>query len=251
MGLIFRTDLAVLFPAMILLFAAANLSGAFVGTKRHGLSDTTPAALLGLLALLLGFSFSMVVSRFDNRRAIVLKEANAIGTAFLRAGAIQDPAATGIRKDLREYVDVRLEFYNAGADLDRIQKAIDRSGQLEKHFWAAAETVAQRNSTAVTGLLLSSLNEVIDVDAERVDALRNHLPENLFVLLIVVACCALFSLGVIEGWKGTYPWLWKFLLPMLMAIVFITLADLDRPRRGIFGVDQGSMIALKKTLDTY
>ncbi len=247
--ILFDTSEIVLFPILIFLFATANILGAFVGRKDRNISETTPAALLGLLALLLGFSFSMVIARFDLRRDLVLKESNAIGTAFLRAGAIQDPASSTIKKTLREYVDARLEFYAAGADLPRIYKALDRATALQKRFWSTAEAEAKKGPTAISGLMLSSLNEVIDLDAARVDALRNHLPEALFYLLIAISTCALFTLGTIEGWKGRHPLPWKLLLPILVATVLTTLVDIDRPRRGVIKASQDSMIALKKELD--
>src|SRR5258708_7917676 len=126
------------------------------------------AAVLGLLALLLGFAFSMAASRFDTRRQQILDEANAIGTTYLRARLLPEPSGTTAAGLLRRYVDARIDFYDAGADDARIRVASDHAEQMHAQLWSLAVTVGEEDPRAVTtGLFIQSLNEVIDFHSKR------------------------------------------------------------------------------------
>src|SRR5271167_569395 len=131
-------------------------------------------ASLALLGFVLAFTFGLAASRFDARRQIVVEEANAIGTTYLRAGLLPNNRGVTIRKLLGEYVDARLEVVQTG----NIEQGLRRSDELHRQLWKEAEAVGQEHpDSIVVGLFIQSLNETIDVHAKRVlVGLRNRLP---------------------------------------------------------------------------
>ena len=130
-------------------------------------------ATLGLLAFMLAFTFGSAAERYDSRRQVLLDEANAIGTAYLRAGMLPQQREE-VRRLLRDYVDTRLEAVRS----HKIAEGIRRSEQLHDLLWAEAVTLGERNPTSiVVGLFVESLNEVIGIHAKRVTvAVRNRIP---------------------------------------------------------------------------
>jgi len=145
------------------------------------------AALLGLLALLLGFTFAMAVSRFDTRKSLVLAEANAIGTVGLRASLLPPAERAPFLGDLRDYVDARLMFYDAGTDKERIDASISRTTKIQNQLWTIAAAAAAGESNSIPfGLLLQSLNELFDLAERRQVALENRVPESVLYLLFTV-----------------------------------------------------------------
>src|SRR5215510_15299583 len=129
-------------------------------------------ATLGLLAFMLAFTFGMASSRFDARRQLVLSEANAIGTAYLRAGLLPEPMRTESRSLLRQYVDVRI----AGAQPEKTAQAIAKSEELHKLLWAQAVAMTEKERSAITSLFIQSLNTVIEMHTARVTAIQNRIP---------------------------------------------------------------------------
>ncbi|MEQ1773794.1 MAG: hypothetical protein ABL891_08425 [Burkholderiales bacterium] len=208
------------------------------------------AAILGLLALLLGFTFLMAVSRFDTRKALVLDEANAIGTTFLRSKllpAAQRDAAPGL---LRSYVAARLTFHNASNDRARLDAANAEASRIEEQLWALSKAAAAQDERSVTtGLFIQSLNEVIDTREKRQVALDNHVPEAVIYLLLAVSLAALGLLAYGCGLERKRRLPSNALFALLIALVLTTILDIDRPRRGLIEVSQDSMIRLKATLE--
>jgi len=130
-------------------------------------------ATLGLLAFILAFTFGLAASRFDARRQVMLDEANAIGTTYLRAGMLLEQGKQ-IRALLREYVDARLDTVKSG----NVAEGISRSENIQKQVWSEAKTVGTKNpNSIVAGLFVQSLNEMIDLHAKRVQAgVRSRIP---------------------------------------------------------------------------
>jgi hypothetical protein len=211
--------------------------------------NTLQAASLGMLALLLGFTFSMALSRFDTRKQLVLDEANAIGTTYLRAQLLPDPVRKEVSDLLRRYVDVRLEFYRGGINRSRLQKVDEETEKLHKALWAYAITMAGQDPRAIpSGLFTQSLNEVIDLHAKRVTAMGNHVPESIFILLLLVAILSLGLVGYGTGIGRDRNLLPTLISVILIASVILLIMDLDRPRRGLITVSQQSMVDLQKSL---
>jgi hypothetical protein len=207
-------------------------------------------ALLGLLALLLGFAFAMAVSRFDNRKALVLEESNAIGTTYLRAQLLPQPQRQELKKLLRAYVEARLDFYDAGIDRARFDAANAAAARLSEQLWTVAIALAEKDPRSVpAGLFVQSLNDVIDLSEKRLQALENHVPETVLHLLFGVAAVALGFIGYGCGLDGQRRSVSTTLVSLLIALVLVVIVDIDRPRRGLIKVSQDSMVRLKATIE--
>jgi hypothetical protein len=208
------------------------------------------SAVLGLLGLLLGFSFSMTETRYNTRKALVLEEANAIGTAWLRARLLPEPAATQAAVDLRRYVDLRLEWFEAGTNAERISQTSEAGEQLLNQVWsiAARVTASDRRSVA-TGMFIQSLNEVIDVKSKRELALQDRVPLEVFYLLTFAAACAMGLTGYSCGIAGRRNPVPTTVTALLIAAVCFTIVDLHRPRQGLIREPQTSLIDLRASMD--
>jgi hypothetical protein len=211
--------------------------------------STVQAAVLGLLALLLAFTFAMAVSRFDTRKNLVLEEANAIGTTYLRAQLLPGPYNSEVSALLRQYVDVRLEFYNAGIDERRLRAANEQTYLLQRQLWSRADAAAKMDSRAITtGLFIQSLNEVIDLHEKRIIAMLNHVPDSVIVLLFIVAILTSGLTGYGFGFTGKRHFFVTTTVAILIVAVTYLIIDLDRPRRGLIKVSQQSMLDLRESI---
>jgi hypothetical protein len=203
------------------------------------------AAILGLLAFLVAFTFGMAASRFEIRRELVLDEANAIGTTYLRAALLPEPHRAEIRTLLREYVDLRL----GGVEPGKAAPALARSEELQGRLWAQAVIVAEKNPTPITGLFIQSLNEVIDLHAKRVTlGIRNRIPITIWGALYFTTILAMLGVGYHEGLTSTTRTLATLVLVVTFSGVLWLLADLDRPQEGLIKVSQQAMIDLRKSM---
>ena len=222
-----------------------------IGEHAKSQINTIQGAMLGLLALLLGFTFAMAISRYEARKQLVLDEANAIGTTFLRAQLLPQPQRQEVSQLLRQYVEVRMKFYKASVDPARLREAEKQTGQLHLHLWSYAAALGEKDPRAVTvGLFLQSLNEVIDLDSKRLTALENHVPQIILVLLYSVALAANGLIGYGCGLGGRRNFYVTLTASMLIAFVILVIVDLDRPRRGLIRVGQERMLDLHNSLES-
>lgn len=211
--------------------------------RASGQVGAIQAALLGLLGLLLAFSFSAAGSRFLERQDLIVAEANAIGTAYLRADLVDEPHRSELRGILRDYTAHRI------AVTPRLRNRLDHVAELEiqqfhARMWAAALAGVRARPEVLVGVL-PPVNEVIDVHATRVSAGRKHLPPIIMGLLI--ACSAL-AVGVIGYGCGTGGRRRAPLTVPLAVVISIALwitIDLDHPRAGLMQLSDAPLSALK------
>jgi len=195
-----------------------------------------------LLSLLLGFTLAMVLPRFDQRKLLVVEEANAIGTTYLRAQMLPEGTRGNTQELLRGYVNSRLDFFAAGLSGERMQTALAHSKQVQSSLWQQAVAMAQQSPTPISALYIQSLNEMIDLDAKRVAALENRIPTTIWLMLMFIAILTCLTVG--------YSQRRRFLLstvvpPLMIAIVMSLIADLDTPRSGLITIGQQSMERLQ------
>jgi hypothetical protein len=208
------------------------------------------AAVLGVLALLLGFTFLMAVSRFDARKSLVIEEANAIGTTFLRAHLLPPEQQRPAKELLRAHLSARLAFYAAGIDPARLERAHSEAGRIERQLWALAVDAAAQDPRSVrTGLFVESLNAVIDLHEKSQVALENHVPEAVLYLLLVVSVVSFVLLGYGCGLTQRRRAALNVVFALLISFVLTAILDIDRPRRGLITVSQESLIRLQATLE--
>src|SRR5258708_10910233 len=206
---------------------------------------TMVGAMLGLLAFILAFTFGLAAARFDARRQVLLDEANAIGTTYLRAGMLPDRGQE-IRALLRNYVDARLEAVRS----DNIEEGIRRSESIQHQLWGNAEAVGQKNpNSIVVGLFVQSLNEVIDLHAKRVQAaVRSRIPGAIWVGLFAVAAFSLAAMGYHAGLVGMGRSLAVLAVALTFSVVIELIADLDRPQQGVLRVSQRVLLDLQQSM---
>jgi prepilin signal peptidase PulO-like enzyme (type II secretory pathway) len=207
--------------------------------------STVEAALLGVLALLLGFTMSMAVSRFEIRKQLVLEEADAIGTSRLRAQLLPAPAGPEISSLLGQYINIRVQYGTAGNDLARLEELNTQTAHLQTELWTRTTAYAQQDPNPVTaGLLLQSLNQAIDLGEARWMAFQNHVPESVIYVNAAVSLLSAMLVGYSFGVNGGRNIFSMCVLALSITLVLAVIIDLDRPRSGFIRGSQQPMIDL-------
>jgi hypothetical protein len=207
-------------------------------SSRTGLG-TIEGAVFALLGLLLAFSFHGAASRFDARRALIVQEANAVGTAYLRIDMLPAAAQPGIRNSFRAYLDSRLAAYGKLPDIEAAMVELARSVSLQREIWGQA-VAAVRSEGAHPGAVvavLPAINQMIDIATTRTMAARTHPPPVLYALLfgLALACALLAGLGMTGGRRRNWVHIAGFAIIVVLT-VYVTL-DLEYPRLGLIRVD--------------
>lgn len=222
------------------------------GPEVHSHVATVEGALLGLLALLLGFAFAMAISRFDARKLAVTDEGNDLQTAFLRAQLLPDPHAAACTRLLREYLSSRVEYYQAGADAGRVRAAEEWTNRVQGQLWAEAVAASRGDPNEVkVGYFIESLNALLDDHTRRQAAMENHVPEAILDLLLLVATLTLAVTGYSSGLRRKRLKALRLILVVLVSATLLVVVDLDRPRRGLIRVSEAGMVRLQADLDRY
>lgn len=211
---------------------------------------TVQVATLGLLALMLGFTIAIAESRFNQRRLIHIDEANAVGTTYMRAGLLPEPARTESRALLRKYVDTRIEyFYASSADVAAVTA---RGHALVAQLWARAEAAATEHPMwEVVAIYIESLNNMIDLEATRHVAYTTPLPGEIHALLLVIALAAIGITGYATGLSGARNAFALYVVPLLVALAYAVVVDLDRTRFGLIAASDQPMERMKIMLDEH
>jgi hypothetical protein len=213
----------------------------------RGHINAIQASMLGILALILGFSFSRSVERLNTRSEAVVDEANAIGTAYLRAETAPPSVREPAKKLLRDYVDLRVEA--AGRSFEDLDLSlIQAAEQHQTELWKLAQQAVDEDSGPVTALFVSSINDLIDSYGSRKAAIARHLPALALVLMHSMFVLTAFVVGFACGAEGHRPSAMCYFLVLLIVLLLFVVIDLDRPRRGMIEVPQRSLIDLQATL---
>jgi hypothetical protein len=235
-------SLLVLFAAAIILIAGAGQFGNWIGLRSHRAgtvetdAGTLAAAALGLLALLIAFSFSIALSRYDARRDMVLEEANAIGSTANFALMLPHQAQRPILSLLRDYAAVRVGL-GVPYDPRKMEKDIARSLTLQARLWQQTVAVTAAAPQSLPSYrFVASLNEMNNIHERRLTALRNHIPVAVVLMLIGTAMVAMGFMGYHAGVTGAFRLLGSLLMSCTIAALIMLIVDLDRPYRGLIQV---------------
>ncbi len=231
----------------LLIFVSLKVGHA-LGTKVPALSNDANAALgvvkaavFGVLGLLLAFSFSLASDRYDARRLLVTDEANAMGTAYLRADLLREAVRGKFKEERRGYADARLEFANAGIDEARIAEANARVAEQQKKLWATATSEARDDPDDVHAAVIESLNSLFDLTSARNTARRAEVPPPILVLLISLICVSAMFVGHSFGTAHHRDIMTSICFSIIITVVLFAILDLDRPRRGFILENQQPM----------
>ena len=199
---------------------------------------------LTLLALILGFAFSMAVSRYDLRKNYEEEEANAIGTEYARADLLPADAAAKVRPLLVQYLDQRILFYTV-QDQQKLDSIAAQTTKLQDAMWLTVQSAAREQPNPVTALAVAGMNDVLNRQGYTQAAWRNRIPTGAWALMITLAICCSVLVGYSTHDRKT---LWLPILPFLVAMAFLLIADIDSPRRGIIHVMPQNMLSLQQSL---
>lgn len=231
------------FAAIVTAIEIGHWLGVRAGSKGDTNISTLEGAVLGLVALIVGFTFAMSLSRFEARRDAVLVEANAIGTTALRARLLPEQHRKEVLGVLRDYTKIRLDIAQNVLSGDELVAAIDKSNVLQERLWQQATIIAAADNAMVpTGLFIQSLNETIDDQAKRLAALRNRVPNIVQLALYGIAIIATGFAGYATGAVARRSRLPVYVTGLLINIVILLILDLDRPGAGFIEVSQQPMI---------
>lgn len=216
--------------------------------RRTGQVSTVQAATLGLLALVLGFTLSMAEGRFNLRRQILVAEANAIGTTYLRTDFLPEPERTRSRDLIRSYVASRRAYFAASEE--SAPEATARSQAITIQLWSYAASVARIHPDwDVLATYVESLNEAIDLEATRDMAIRARVPGLINGLLVLVAFVAMGVTGFATGLSRSRTALSLYVVPVLIAMACGVIIDLDRTRFGLMSSGDRPMERLHQRLE--
>jgi hypothetical protein len=216
------------------------------GDERNEDLGVILAATLTLLALIIGFSFSMATNRYDLRKNFEEGEANAIGTEILRADLLAPADAANVRKLLGDYLDQRILFYNNKDDALRTQ-IDERTSQVQADLWAAVRGPVAAQPTPVAALVLAGMNDVINSQGYTQAAFWNRIPTAAWLLMVAIALCS----NVLFGYRsrnGKTAGTLALVLPLVVSIAFLLIADIDTPRHGLIHVSPQNLESLAKSL---
>lgn len=207
------------------------------------------AALLGLLALLLGFTFAMSVTRFETRKNLVLEEANAIGNAYWRSQLIPVAHRPMVADLLHEYTSAALDYHLADRDSPRFSIANATARRIERQIRTAVAATAETPPSISTIMFIQAINEMAQTNEKRRVALENHVPEPVFYLLFIVASGAMAYIAYGTGLHGRRRPISTGLFAALISLVLTFIVDIDQPGSGLIQVSQESMQRMQATLE--
>lgn len=232
--------------------AAGTIVGRWLRTRpepNHQPVGVVQAALLGLVGLVLAFGLTMAVGRYDNRRAIVVQEANDIGTTFLRAQLLAEPNRTRSLALLRRYADSAVDLADQVPDSDRFGDDARRMEDLQRELWAGAGDAVRADPTGTAPrLYVESLNAMIDSHTDRVTSLRNRVPSTVVVLQVLGSAVAVGVLALYLALLGRGLVTSLVAASVVILILFISL-DLDRPHRGLITVPDRPLVTARAAMD--
>jgi hypothetical protein len=203
-------------------------------------------ATLGMLGLLIGFSFSMAVSRYDQRKNYEEAEANAIGTEYVRADLLPPAEAATVRELLKKYLDQRILFYTS-RNQQKLAKVNADTAELQNQLWAAVRAAAQQ-PTPVVALVLSGMNDVLNSQGYTQAAWWNRIPRAAWALMGAIAICCNLLVGY--GAHRTDRRIFV-ILPIAVAIAFCLISDIDSPRGGAIRVVPDNLLSLAQSLNAH
>ena len=245
---------AVYIGLVVLMLLAAEI-GFRVGIRiqdrsnKPGESKMTGAVvggMLGLMAFMMAFTIGIVINQHGERKAMVVEEANAIGTAWLRAGFLEEQDLSAVRPLLAEYTEIRIATANDPSLYDAV---VTRSEEIHNELWAIMEEEVRRgNDSAIMGLAVDSINDVIDVHSLRLFAFNLRLPRILGILLLLATILSFMLVGVASSADRKRDTAAMIIFALVFVAVLIVIVDLDRPQEGLLTVPQTAMTDLLRQI---
>ena len=208
-------------------------------------------ALLGLLSLLLAFTFNLSASRYDARRQTLIDEANAIGTAIMRLNLYPDSVRSHLKADFKLYLESRIEYYEVGNDENKIQAALIRSSLISQRIWNNVTALSQKPENILRSQqMVPALNNMMDITISRDDKRIAYVPNSILNLLFVLCLTSAFIIGYGRKEKKR-DWILLSSFTLMITITVYLILDLDQGRSGIITMDTAHLkiLELRKLFD--
>jgi hypothetical protein len=190
-------------------------------------------AMLGLLSLLLAFTFNKSSSYYDTRRELLIHETNCIGTVLLRSDLFPDSVRKELRSDLKEYITERIHYFELGDDEKKIADALQRASMISGRIWNRAALIAQRDEVVIKSMqMIPAVNDMIDAVSSREEARKAHVPESILWLLFILCITGSFIVGYASKTKKV-DWIILISYSLMTVMTVYIILDLDQPRHGI------------------
>jgi ABC-type uncharacterized transport system fused permease/ATPase subunit len=212
------------------------------GGEWHETFTIVLTASLTLLGLIIGFTFSMAVNRYDMRKNYEESEANAIGTEYLRAGLLPASDTAMTRQLLRSYLDQRILFFHT-RDNERLGQINERTTQLQEQLWSTVQNAALAQPSALTSLAAAGMNDVLNSQGYTQAAWWNRIPPAAWLLVVLIALMCNFMLGYVAIGPNKRGLLLA-ILPLLVSIALFLIADIDSPRGGVIRVSGQNLLSV-------
>ena len=243
------TGIALAILAALLAAATVGYRGHLWLLHRSGETESEShdyllSAVLGLLALLLGFTFSLALDRFEARRVMVVEEANALSSAWLRTQLLEPSREAPIKALLRDYLDVRLDWSEAPAAPDNAERTRD----LQQKLWAATSQALRSDpNLQISRGLIDTMNESFDLATARIAARSAHVPDRVLSVLLLYAILSAAMLGYTAAAKGRPQRIATSAVMVLLTLAMVMILDIDRPRNGSIQVSQQPLEDLQQS----
>jgi hypothetical protein len=244
----------LVFALVFIVLWLAALTGAYLRRRRRNVDEAEQqdlglilSAALTLLGLIIGFSFSMAITRYDLRKTYEAEEANAIGTEYVRARLLRTEDTTKVHELLRSYLDQRISFYTA-RNAEHLEQINASTAELQGHLWDIVQAAAAAQPTPPVALAVSGMNDVLNSEGYTQAAWWNRIPSAAWGLMLAVAIGCNFLFGY-NARRPTEEKTREFLiLPLIVSIAFVLIAEMDTPRGGFIRVQPVNLERLFRSL---
>jgi hypothetical protein len=242
----------------VILFIAYE-AGVYLGEKNakikpeghSGRVSNIQAGLMGLLGVMLAFSFSLSSQRFEERRKLVIQESLNIGTAYFRAGLLNDTLRNEVRALMRTYLDKRIEFYKSGNTEEEMRRIQMEAEDLQVQIWFKTATIGRTAPNLNTNINIFSLNSMIDISGSIASNFLNHVPKFVLLLLVFITTCTLFIMGYSDGIAMQKNIYFSIVLNLVICFILLLMIDMDRPTTGFLKADIDSLTSLRDEIQRY
>jgi hypothetical protein len=240
----------VLAASLFLFWISARVGASFRSRQRNVPEDEHEdftfilGATLTLLGLIIGFTFSMAVTRYDQRKYFEEQEANAIGTEYVRADLLPAADAQRVRALLRSYLDHRILHYETRND-QQLRQIDSQTAQLQTEMWSAIVTPTAAQPTPVAALIVAGMNDVLNSQGYTQFAWRNRVPHAAWMLLAIIAVFCNLLVGYVAHGRSFLLFL---ILPIALSISFFLISDIDSPRGGLIHLYPQNLVSLEESL---
>src|ERR1700693_3381111 len=255
MNYVLRFSFIVLFLSLAMLWLSVRIGVSF-RKRRRSLEENERddfgiimAAILTLLGLIIGFIFSMAITRYDQRKNLEEAEANSIGTEYVRVDFLPTADAARARSLLRSYLDQRILFYKTRDDR-QLQQIDASTTQLETELWSAVQAPAAAQPTPLVAIAVTGMNDVLNSKGSTQAAWWNRIPNAAWGLMAAIAICCNLLIGY-GARRGPAKTTLLLVLPLIVSISFSLIADIDSPRGGIVRVQAQNLTRLSQSLHSH